>query len=610
MSNSSSPAASRSPSPASAGPSHLTIVVFGASGDLAKKKTYPALFSLYQHRLLPRDCHIIGFARSKMTDEDFKKKISQSFKGSEEEKSLFLDKCSYFAGQYDQPKHTPHHTAMSNSSSPAASRSPSPASAGPSHLTIVVFGASGDLAKKKTYPALFSLYQHRLLPRDCHIIGFARSKMTDEDFKKKISQSFKGSEEEKSLFLDKCSYFAGQYDSTDSMKQLVSQMSPWEKEIPGNRIFYMAIPPSIFYPVAKVVKEAGMSQSGWNRIIVEKPFGRDLESSDLLAEQLNSLFTEDQLYRIDHYLGKEMVQNLMGLRFANSVFEPLWNRNYIKSVTITFKEDIGTEGRGGYFDEFGIIRDVMQNHLLQIFSLVAMEPPVSLKAEDVQNEKVKLLKSTSKITLEDIVVGQFTKSEDGSKPGYLDDETVPKGSICPTYALAVLHVNNSRWMDVPFIFKSGKALEEKKSDIRIQFKESPTGLFSPFRNELVLRVQPNEAVYLKMAIKKPGLSNAIEKTELDLTYKDRHQGAAHLPDAYERLIHDVIRGDHNLFVRGDELRAAWEIFTPILHQLEKDKIQPIQYAFGTRGPAEADKLVKKYGYSRDESYSYKKQSKF
>jgi len=359
-------------------------------------------------------------------------------------------------------------------------------------------------------------------------------------------------------------------------------------------------------PSAQAIKASGLSTTGWNRIIVEKPFGRDLQSSSKLAKDLSKLFTEEQLYRIDHYLGKEMVQNLMVLRFANNVFDPLFNRNHIASVSITFKEDIGTEGRGGYFDEFGIIRDVMQNHLVQILALFAMEAPVTLDAADVQAEKVKLLKAIPPITRNNVVVGQYTASPDGKTPGYLEDKTVPKGSKCPTFASTVAFVNNARWHGVPFILKCGKALNERKTEVRVQFQPPAYHLFNPQSNELVLRVQPNEAIYLKMTQKKPGLNNEQVQAELDLTYKERFELTG-LPDAYERLILDVIRGDHNLFVRDDELEASWKIFTPILHELEsKSAEDPIPYQFGGRGPVEADELAKRYGFKRTEGYVWPK----
>ncbi|KAL6040782.1 Glucose-6-phosphate 1-dehydrogenase 1, chloroplastic [Balamuthia mandrillaris] len=471
-------------------------------------------------------------------------------------------------------------------------------------LTIVVLGASGDLARKKTFPALFHLYLDGLLPPAVQIAGFARSKMSEKDFNAKISEHFeKGApEEKKTEFLKHCYYQQGLYDSGDSWKEFDKVMKEREKqyghgEHGANRIFYMAIPPSIFEDTARALRPNAMSKTGWNRIVVEKPFGRDTKSAAELEAVLGELFAEDQLYRIDHYLGKEMVQNLMVLRFANEVFEPVWNRNHIASVQITFKEPFGTEGRGGYFDEFGIIRDVMQNHLLQMLSLVAMEPPVTLHAEDVRDEKAKLLRAIPPLRREDLVVGQYE--------GYLDDETVPKDSRTPTFAAAVLHVKNSRWNGTPFILKCGKAINERKAEVRIQFKRPSNNLFrnlSP--NELVLKVQPDTAVYLKMTSKKPGLSTETVYTELDLSYGERFEGTR-LPDAYERLILDVVRGDHNLFVRHDELMSAWAIFTPVLHELEQNEEErPYTYPFGSRGPPEADDLVRRYGYERPENYTW------
>lgn len=467
-------------------------------------------------------------------------------------------------------------------------------------LSIIVLGASGDLAKKKTYPALFALFSNNLLPPNTLIYGYARSELSDAKFRENMEPRLKGSGDKKK-FLEMLHYHHGGYDSADSFASLSEALKKHEGS-QGNRIFYFAIPPSVFVESAKAIKKSGLSTTGWNRLIVEKPFGKDLKSSSELSAQLGALFTEDELYRIDHYLGKEMVQNLMVLRFANTVFEPLFNRNHISSVSISFKEDIGTEGRGGYFDEFGIIRDVLQNHLTQILSLFAMEPPVTLDAEDVRNEKVKLLRAIPPIELKNTVVGQYTASPDGKTPGYLEDPTVPKGSKTPTFASCVAFVNNSRWNGVPFILKAGKALNERKTEIRVQFHNPPNNLFKETQsNELVIRVQPNEAMYLKMTQKKPGLTADLLQAELDLTYKERF-GTTALPDAYERLLLDVIRGDHNLFVRGDELEASWKIFTPILHELDKATENPLQYEFGGRGPAESDELAKRFGYKRTEGY--------
>lgn len=267
---------------------------------------------------------------------------------------------------------------------------------------------------------------------------------------------------------------------------------------------------------------------GWNRVIIEKPFGKDADTSKQLCDHLASLFSEEQLYRIDHYLGKEMVQNLMTIRFGNRIFSPTWNRDNIASVMITFKEPFGTGGRGGYFDEFGIIRDVMQNHLLQILSLVAMEKPASCHPDDIRNEKVKVLKSIEHLTVDDVVLGQYVGNPDGegeAKLGYLDDPTVSAGSTTPTYALAVLRINNERWDGVPFILRCGKALNERKAEVRIQYNDVPGDIFEgrPKRNEMVIRVQPGEALYVKMMTKSPGITFDMEETELDLTYGCRYK---------------------------------------------------------------------------------------
>jgi len=289
---------------------------------------------------------------------------------------------------------------------------------------------------------------------------------------------------------------------------------------------------------------------------------------------------------------------------------PFGTENYVSSVQITFKEDIGTEGRGGYFDQFGIIRDVMQNHLLQIMALTAMESPINLSAEAVRDEKVKVLRCCREIDISDIVIGQYGKDKAGKQQSYLEDTTVPKGSITPTFASTVVHIDNARRKDVPFILKCGKALNERKTEVRIQFKPDPFSLFKDTpRNELVMRVQPNEAVYMKFNAKVPGLAaeTQLTQTELDLTYKSRFD--VRLPDAYERLIYDVVRGDHNLFVRADELEAAWKIFTPILHKLDKEKIKPVIYEFGSRGPAAADELTKRYGFERSKGYEWKETQK-
>jgi glucose-6-phosphate 1-dehydrogenase len=431
-------------------------------------------------------------------------------------------------------------------------------------------------------------------------------------------------------------YYDGAYDQPEGFIKLREALDKSENDLGGipGRLFYLALPPTVFPDVAAQIKAncmlgGGDKQSGggggacancclpgqsggavdcatapWNRVVVEKPFGRDLASSEELAAKLGALFSEREVYRIDHYLGKELVQNLMTLRFANKLFSATWNSDHIGSVVIAFKEPFGTEGRGGYFDKYGIIRDILRNHLLQVFAIVAMEPPKDTSPESIRDEKTRVLEQTAPVVLKDTVVGQYRGND--KEKSYKEDDGVPDDSVTPTFATVVLHINNPRWKGVPFILKAGKALNERKAEIRIQYKAPSVGpIADPPRNELVMRLQPDEAIYCKINTKTPGLKNNMHETELDLTYGNRYDDVS-IPDAYERLLLDVTRGDHQHFVRRDELVAAWKIFTPILHELENKRVQPVEYDFGTRGPKESDELIAKYGYRRSETYQWKK----
>ncbi|KAM9856372.1 glucose-6-phosphate 1-dehydrogenase-like [Aulostomus maculatus] len=476
---------------------------------------------------------------------------------------------------------------------------------------FIILGASGDLAKKKIYPTLWCLFRDGLLPDDTYFVGFARSDLTVEDIKTACVPHMKVTSAESaclSAFFQKNSYLRGNYDDGSSFNKLNAHLSSLPGGAEANRVFYMALPPSVYHSVSTNIGTHCMSCKGWNRVIVEKPFGHDLQSSQDLSAHLSSLFTENQIYRIDHYLGKEMVQNLMVLRFGNRIFGPIWNRNNVACVVLTFKEPFGTQGRGGYFDDFGIIRDVMQNHLLQMLCLVAMEKPASTSPDDVRNEKVKVLKCIAPVAVSDVVLGQYVGDPEGagdSKLGYLDDPTVPEGSRTPTFAAAVLYVRNERWDGVPFILRCGKALNEQKAEVRLQFTDVPGDIFGKGcqRNELVMRVQPDEAIYLKIMTKRPGAYFSPEVTELDLTYKSRYKNVK-LPDAYERLILDVFCGNQMHFVCSDELREAWKIFTPLLHQIDMEKLQPIPYTSGSRGPSEADELVRRAGFRYEGTYKW------
>jgi len=370
-------------------------------------------------------------------------------------------------------------------------------------LSIIVLGASGDLAKKKTFPALYGLHCFNLMPRTAQIIGYARSPLSKKDLIERIKPACKNvldDEEHLNSFFDRCSYVHGPYDKEEGFITLQKHLEKLESDFAeNNRLFYLALPPSVFITAVSSFNSVCRSATGWNRVVIEKPFGRDLESSRELVRGLAQYLAEDEQYRIDHYLGKEMVQNLLVLRFANFAFQPLWSRSAVNSVTITFKEPFGTEGRGGYFDNIGIIRDVMQNHLLQVLSLVAMERPVSLSAEHVRDEKVKVLKCIPPLKMENLLIGQYVADEEGKHPSYTDDEGVPNDSRCATFAAAVFYIKNERWDGVPFILKCGKALNERKAEIRLQFNDVPGQLFdSAVRNELVIRIQPNESAYMKV----------------------------------------------------------------------------------------------------------------
>ncbi|KAK9053964.1 hypothetical protein SSX86_025039 [Deinandra increscens subsp. villosa] len=486
-------------------------------------------------------------------------------------------------------------------------------------LSIIVLGASGDLAKKKTFPALFHLHRQGFIgSHDVHIFGYARSNMTDDDLRERLRGYLtpcKGCEEtheeDVSKFLALIKYISGPYDVDEGFVSLDEEISAYEmskddKGTSSRRLFYFALPPSVYPSVCKMIKRFCMSksESGWTRIVVEKPFGKDLDSSEELSTQIGELFDESQIYRIDHYLGKELVQNL-----------------------IVFKEDFGTEGRGGYFDEYGhimftyddfvvvtnllfglfgrIIRDILQNHLLQVLCLVAMEKPVSLKPEHIRDEKVKVrdlnfflsvLQSILPIEDDEVVIGQYE--------GYRDDPTVPNDSNTPTFATMVLRIHNERWEGVPFILKAGKSMKSRKAEIRVQFKDVPGDIFKPKtkqRNEFVIRLQPSEAIYMKLTVKEPGLEMKTAQSELDLSYRQRYQEVV-IPEAYERLILDTIHGDQQHFVRRDELKVAWEIFTPLLHKIDKNEVQSVPYKPGSRGPEQADVLAEKVGYVRTHGY--------
>ncbi len=479
-------------------------------------------------------------------------------------------------------------------------------------LSIAIIGASGDLALKKIYPALFALYCQNLLPERFHVSGYARTPMSNEVFREQVMKNLtcrytpgEQCAEHMNRFLQHCTYVPGQYDDIEGFRRLDADLRAFGPETRENRLYYMSIPPFLFLDVAHAIRAAGMAHqqedSPWSRVVIEKPFGSDRHSSDELTENMAKVFSESQTFRIDHYLGKEVIQNLMVLRFANLIFDPIWNRSCIEHVKISWMEDIGLEGRAGYFDQYGIIRDVMQNHLIQIMALVAMEEPITLDAHDVRNEKVKILRCVPPLTLNDVIVGQYAAGNYQGRrhPGYLEEPEIPPDSITPTYAAAALRVKNRRWDGVPFLIRAGKGLNARMTEIHIQFRHVPANIFAKSRedvtpNELIIRVQPDAMISFRIVNKAPGLKIALAQSDLDLQYASAFESAV-IPDAYECLLLDVIQGDRSLFIRADELQAAWDIFTPVLHELSACTIRPQPYPFGSDGPESARALAALHG---------------
>ena len=378
-------------------------------------------------------------------------------------------------------------------------------------------------------------------------------------------------------FLKRCHYHTGDYTNADDFRALGRRLEALNGPF-ASMLMYMAIPPTIFLDTAHSIREAGLADERtreWSRVVIEKPFGRDDKSSRQLISALGEIFEERQTYRIDHYLGKEVIQNLLLLRFANRIFEPLWNRDHIESISISFSEKIGVEGRAGYFDNFGITRDVLQNHLLQILSLTTMEQPIALSPTEIAEEKTKVLRATEVMNEENTVIGQYE--------GYLDHEGVPRDSRTETYVATRLNINTPRWYGVPIYLSAGKALDTQRTEILVRFRELPYSLFSDAaKNCLRIRVQPNEAIELIVNNKLPGMEVTSTAVKLNMLYHEEFDTSP--PEAYERLLLDVLRGDRSLFLQREELQAAWRIVTPFLAALERHKRHPQRYKRGSGGP--------------------------
>jgi glucose-6-phosphate 1-dehydrogenase len=479
---------------------------------------------------------------------------------------------------------------------------------------VTIFGATGDLTRRKLVPALYSLMQQRLLPAEFAILGFSRPQMSDAEFRAHIREAFEEFGDKDSFdesvwesFASGLFYMSGDFADAEAFNQLRSRLEEIDKArgTGGNRIFYLSTAPSFFGLIADQLGKVGLNQgTGWTRIIVEKPFGHDLESARELNTELAAVFHEEQVYRIDHYLGKETVQNLLVFRFANSIFEPLWNRQYIDHVQITNAEAIGVEGRGAYYEEAGVVRDMIQNHVFQVTSLIAMEPPANLSANGVRDEKIKAMQAVRPIPIDRVeefaVRGQYGAGYVlGEKvPGYREETGVNPESSTETFAALKLYFDNWRWAGVPFYIRSGKRLPKRVTEIAIQFKEVPHRLFTetdePLEpNVLVIRIQPNEGITLRFGAKLPGQMMRIRWVNMDFRYGSSF--GVHTPEAYERLLLDCILGDSTLYARRDMTERGWEIVTPILDAWKRSATDFPNYEAGTWGPKAAFDLIERDG---------------
>lgn len=488
---------------------------------------------------------------------------------------------------------------------------------------LVIFGASGDLAKRKLLPAIYELAREKLLPEKFALVGYARSEMSDDAFRaefkqavEKFARSSKQSVDQTLLqrILSAAYYHQGDYGSAEAHAALATKLDEIDQRhgTEGNRLFYLSTPPETFEPIIenlgrhttggrRASDPADAKKDGWKRIIIEKPFGIDLPTAKELNGQLHRHFQESQVFRIDHYLGKETVQNLMVLRFANSIFEPIWNYKYIDHVQITVSETLGVGSRGGYYDKSGATRDMIQNHMFQLMALVAMEPPASLDAVSIRDEKTKVYKSIRPIRPEQVdqftVRAQYTAGEHAGQKsdGYLKEKGVPADSRTETFAAMKLFIDNWRWSGTPFYLRTGKFLEQKLSEIVVRFRSPPLTLFQKqcesavYPNDLIIRVQPEEGIEWRINGKVPGGTMNIKPVNLDFFYKTTFN--VEPPEAYERLIYDAMLGDQTLFIRGDEVEAAWAVIDPIQEGWRKSKQSPRTYVPGSWGPKEATQLI-------------------
>lgn len=480
---------------------------------------------------------------------------------------------------------------------------------------MVIFGAAGDLTQRKLIPALYNLYLDDQLPKQLAIIGLGRRSLTDAEFQQGLREgverfSRRGLDDQSQWqgFVAAFSYRSEDVNNPASGLALSLRLQEIEAGFGqrANRIYYLAIPPLMMRPAAAMLKRLGVCRDcGHDRLVVEKPFGRDLASAHALNAFLGEMFVESQIYRIDHYLGKETVQNILAFRFANSLFEPIWNRRYIDQVQITVAETVGVEGRGDYYDQAGALRDMVQNHLLQLLCLVAMEPPISFDADDIRNKKIDVLRALRPFQPETIhqvaVRGQYRQGVvlGQAVPGYREEAKVSQDSTTETYAAFTFHIDNWRWQGVPFYLRTGKRMPTKVSEIALLFHEPPHQFFPAAAvdnwqpNRIVIRIQPEEGIDSRIQVKQPGTRMRLGSAEMRFRYSEAFQAAA--PEAYETLLLDVMRGDATLFMRADQIECAWQVVSPILSawsDCEAAQVSAVsEYLAGTWGPESADLML-------------------